>query len=77
MKNTVYIDFDDERDNKVIIGKPPEIAQPTNEEEAGVMIANDISTITIALNTLLDVSSDSGFGTKEELIEEVITKLKG
>ena len=61
MKNVVVFDKDTERDEQLIITKPDDIKQPTNEEEAKEMIISDISTATEGLMTLVKIANDSGY----------------
>ena len=61
MKNVVVFDKDTERDEQLIITKPDDIKQPTNEEEAKAMIIADISTATEGLMTLVQIANDSGY----------------
>lgn len=68
MKNSIYIDIDSERDQIVLIGKPPEITQPTTPEEAAKMITLDISCVCEALCTLIHMADQNGYGSKEDLV---------
>jgi len=61
MKNVVVFDRDTERDEVLIITKPDDVKQPTNEAEAKEMIIDDISTATEGLMTLVRIASDSGY----------------
>jgi len=61
MKNVVVFDKDTERDEQLIITKPDDIKQPTNEVEAKAMIIADISTATEGLMTLVQIANDSGY----------------
>lgn len=61
MKNVVVFDRDTERDEVLIITKPDEVKQPTNEAEAKSMIIDDISTATEGLMTLVRIANDSGY----------------
>ena len=72
MKNSLFIDVDTDRDQMVLIGKPPEIKPPANAEEAKQMIMNDISCTCEALVTLINIASASGYGDKEDLFNTAI-----
>jgi len=61
MKNIVIFDKDTQRGEQMIISKPEEFPQPTNEGEAKEMIINDISTATEGLMTLVRIANDSGY----------------
>lgn len=75
MKNAIYIDIDTEREQKVLIGKPPEITPPTTPEEASAMITLDISCVCEALCSLIHMADQSGYSTKEELVAASIKHL--
>jgi hypothetical protein len=77
MKNSIFIDVDTEREQPVLIGKPPEITQPENAEEAAKMIINDIGCVCEALCTLIHLADVNSYATKEELIKASITLLNG
>jgi hypothetical protein len=69
MKNALYIDIDTERDQKILIGKPPEITPPQTPEEAAKMITLDISCVCEALCTLIHMADQNGYATKEDLVK--------
>lgn len=68
MKNAIIIDIDTDREQPIMLGKPPEIAQPQNAEEASAMIKDDISCVCEALCTLILMANNSGYASKEELV---------
>lgn len=72
MKNSILINIDTEREQPVVFGKPPEVPQPQNKEEAGVMILNDIVCVTEALRTLIVMASLNGYGDKTELVDAAV-----
>jgi len=76
MKNAIFIDIDTDREKQpIMLGKPPEITPPANAEEAKVMIIDDIATVCEALCTLILMSDNSGYGSKEELVKTTIFHL--
>lgn len=77
MKNSIFIDVDTEREQPVLIGKPPEITQPETAEEAAKMIINDIGCVCEALCTLIHLADVNGYATKQELINASVTLLNG
>lgn len=68
MVNAIYIDLDSERELPINFGKPPEIAQPANRDEAQTMILNDIATLAAALATLISAAHDNGYGDAQALV---------
>jgi hypothetical protein len=77
MKNTVLIDFDSEREKKVIIGKPSVIEQPQDEASAKAMIIDDISCVCEALCELIHIADQNNYGNKEDLTRVSISLLNG
>ncbi len=75
MKNAIYIDIDTDRDQPILIGKPPEIPQPTTPEEAGKMITTDISCVCEALCSLIHMADQNGYAPKKALVETSIKYL--
>lgn len=75
MKNSIFIDVDTERAQPILIGKPPEIKQPENAEEAAKMIINDIGCVCEALCTLIHLADVNEYGNKKDLIDASITIL--
>lgn len=75
MKNALFIDVDTDRDQVVLIGKPPEIKQPENPSEASKMIFDDISCVCEALATLILISDTSGYATKKDLLRTTLQYL--
>jgi hypothetical protein len=75
MKNSIFIDVDTEREQPILIGKPPEITPPATPEEAGVMITTDISCVCEALCTLIHMADQNGYATKENLVNASIKHL--
>lgn len=75
MTNSIYIDIDSEREQPIVFGKPPDIPQPTNREEAQKMILNDIAGITAALTVLIAAAHDNGYGDAKELVEAASASL--
>ncbi len=69
MKNALYIDIDTEREQIVLIGKPPEITPPQTPEEAAKMITLDVSCVCEALCTLIHMADQNGYATKEDLVK--------
>ena len=75
MKNTIFISIDTERDQPIIIGKPPEITPPGTPEEAKEMIIVDINCVTEALCRLIDIANQNGYGNTIELVDNAIMSL--
>lgn len=75
MKNYIVIDIDTDRKDQILFGKDPETPQPTNAEEAKEMIITDISHISGALCTLIDMADYNQYATKELLIKSVKEQL--
>ena len=60
MKNSLYIDFDSERDDKVKITKPKNVVEEimkNNQERQ--MIVDDLTTCMNALGTLIQAANDN------------------
>ncbi len=75
MKNTIFISIDTERDQPIVIGKPPEITPPANPEEAKEMINIDIKCVTEALCRLIDIAHQNNYGVLTELVDNAIISL--
>jgi hypothetical protein len=75
MKNLIYIDVDTEREKPILIGKGPEVATPTNKEEARDMIINDIRCVCETLCILIDMADQNKYALKNELVTESIKQL--
>jgi hypothetical protein len=81
MKNVVIIDIDTERvDDKgkpltVLIAKPEDLGQPTNEEEAKAMINMDVRSLTEGLITLVMTLDLNGYGKKEDYMLGIVSQL--
>lgn len=75
MKNTIFISIDTERDQPIIIGKPPEITPPGTPEEAKEMINIDINCVTEALCRLIDIANQNGYGETTQLVDNAIMSL--
>lgn len=75
MKNAIYITIDTERDQPIIIGKPPEITPPETPEEAKEMILIDINCITESLCRLIDIAHQNNYGNMNDLIDNAIMTL--
>jgi len=72
MKNLLYIDIDTDREQPILIGKGQDIIPPTTPEEAANMIITDISSLCEALCSLIHISDQSGYATKESLVNESV-----
>ena len=75
MKNSLFIDVDTDREQMVLIGKPPEINPPENAEQAAKMILDDISCTCEALVTLIRIADASDYAKKDELFATAIKYL--
>ena len=75
MKNTIFISIDTERDQPIVIGKPPEITPPGTPEEAKEMINIDINCVTEALCRLIDIAHQNNYGELTELVDNAIISL--
>lgn len=76
MKNIIVIDVDTDRPDQILFGKTPEFPDPTNREEAKEMIITDISHVSGALCTLIDIADYNQYATKELLINSVKEQLE-
>lgn len=62
MKNTLYIDFDTEREDPIRINKSEDLVEQMKDEaEAKKMLLNDMTTICNALGTLIQVGHDNDY----------------
>lgn len=75
MKNTIFISIDTERDQPILIGKPPEITPPSTPEEAKEMIIIDINCVVEALCRLIDIANQNNYGDMVELVDNAIMSL--
>ena len=75
MQNSIFISIDTEREQPILIGKPPEIAPPTTPEEAKDMILTDINCVCEALYTMIHTADQNNYGTKKELVDKCIIHL--
>ena len=75
MKNTLFIDLDTDREQKVLIGKPEGFPQPTTPVEAAKMINTDIACICEALCSLIHIADQNGYSKKEEMVSTSIKYL--
>jgi hypothetical protein len=76
MKSNITVDIDTERKVPIIINKPENIEpQPTNKEEAKVMVNNDIKCLTEALCFLIKVGSDNEYLDSNEVTTQTIIRL--
>ena len=75
MKNVIFIDIDTDRDQQILIGKPPEIKAPETREQAAEMISNDASSVFQALCTLILLADSNGYAKKNDLINVCIGEL--
>jgi hypothetical protein len=75
MKNNIFISIDTERDQPIIIGKPPEVPPPATPEEAKEMILVDINCVTEALCRLIDIAHQNDYGELTELVDAAIVTI--
>lgn len=75
MKNAIYIEIDTEKEQPVMIGKPPEITPPSTPEETAIMVKNDIASLLEAACTLIHMADHNGYGKKEEFVKASIDRL--
>ncbi len=68
MKNTLFIDLDTEREQKILIGKPDDFTPPTTPQDAAKMINTDIACICEALCSLIHIADQNGYAKKEEMV---------
>ena len=62
MKNTLYIDFDTEREDPIRINKTEDLVEQLKDDgEAKKMILLDMTTVCNALGTLIQVADSSGY----------------
>lgn len=75
MKNLIVIDVDTEREKQILIGKPQESTPPSNPKDAALMVTTDISCVCEALCTLINISDQSGYAKKADLIAAAVKRL--
>jgi hypothetical protein len=75
MKNNIFISIDTERDQPIIIGKPPEVPPPATPEEAKEMILVDINCVTEALCRLIDIANQNSYGELSQMVDNAIVSL--
>lgn len=75
MKNAIFVEIDTEREQPIMIGKPPEIAPPTTPEETAVMLKNDIACLLEAMCSLIQMADQNSYGKKEDFIKASIDHL--
>lgn len=75
MKNNIFISIDTEREQPIIIGKPPEVPPPSTPEEAKEMILVDITCVTEALCRLIDIAHQNKYGELVELVDNAIVTI--
>lgn len=75
MKTSIYIDIDQEREQPIVFGKPPDFIQPTTREEAQTMVLTDIAGLSAALATLIAAAHDTGYGDSKELVNASLATL--
>lgn len=75
MKNDIFISIDTEREQPIVIGKPPEVPPPSTPEEAKEMILVDITCVTEALCRLIDIAHQNNYGELGELVDNAIVTL--
>ena len=69
MKNIIYVNIDTERVKPILFYKPPEFKVPSNREEAGEMILQDIIGLANALKELIIMASENGYSNSKELVD--------
>jgi hypothetical protein len=75
MTNTIMIDLNTERDPMILFSKPIEHEPPTNKDEMGKMIIEDIAFISEALTVMIKRADENGYGNKNVLIEAAVKTL--
>lgn len=75
MTNAIYIDVDTERENPITFGKPQDIAAPTSKEEAQTMVLLDIQCVAEALNVLIHMAHQNGYGDRDELVKASVSTI--
>lgn len=75
MKNILILNIDTNRDQPIIIAKPPDSVPPATPEQAKEMVLIDIKCITESLCRLIDIAHLNGYGDKVTLTDEAILTL--
>lgn len=75
MKNILTIDYDNERDNIIVLYKEAGFIQPTTNEEASKLLLNDLQSVFQTLTYLIDVIEASGNAKRDDLINTCIEGL--
>ena len=75
MKNSIIIDVDTDRTPIITISKPLDQEVPSDFDTTKSMLLNDITCLTEALSTLINVADTNGYSKKSELIKAITTRL--
>jgi|LauGreDrversion4_2_1035121.scaffolds.fasta_scaffold442870_2 hypothetical protein len=77
MKNSLYIDFDSDRDDKVKITKPKDMVDSlVSSNEENKLLLNDLTTCMHALGMLIDIANNQNILNKKQSAEFCIEYLK-
>lgn len=69
MKSTLYLNFDSDRENRIIIGKNPESLKPETPEETSLVLKQDIAILCEALINLITITDKNNYGDKKALVK--------
>lgn len=75
MQNNLCIDVDTDREPIIKITKPSDQEVPSDFDTTKSMLLNDITCLTEALSTLINVADTNGYSKKSELIKAITTRL--
>lgn len=76
MKTSLYIQVDTEQQYPINLSKPSDQPQPETEEEAQVMVINDITALTETLCLLVNVAAEKKYSDKNHLINAIIQRFE-
>lgn len=75
-KNTIIVDVDSSRENRVSIGKPKEFEVPKTQEEWAKSIVDDMATLCEGLCTLIHVAEQNGLKASPDSLRDCIKHLQ-
>jgi hypothetical protein len=76
MKNSICIDVDTDRDPIIKISKPLGQEIPSDGDAVKTMILNDITCVSEALSTLINMANNNGYSKKEDLVKAIVSRLQ-
>ena len=71
MKNKIFIDFDTDREQQLMLSKPPEFT-PTTREGVEAMLKDDLSCLTETIISIIDMAHNNEYFNRFVLKDIVI-----